>query len=568
VVFSEEKANILSEHRIFDCPIDLLPDASPPHGRMYNLTTNETTELKRWIDEMLHKNFIRPSASPFAAPIFFVKKSDGTLRPCVDYRKLNAITKRDRYPIPFISDLIRSLATANIFSLIDLRGAYNLLRVKPGDESKTAFVCKFGQYEFNVMPFGLMNAPSVFQAMMDTLFKSCFAFARPYLDDIIIFSKDEADHKLHQTKVCQILLDNKLYAKLSKCHFSQTSISYLGYTISSLGVQMDATKIKTILDWPVPRNVKEIQVFLGFANFYRRFIKDYSMLTQPLTRLLKKDVVFEWNYTCTDAFQHVKEAFSAADFLAHPNEQLPYIVESDASDFAVGGVLSQMNKDGCLVPIAFHSRGMLPAEKNYEIYDKELLAIVVLFQQWRHFLQGGLHKVTVLTDHLNLKYFLTTKQLTRRQARWSLFLNEFDFVITAKPGVLHGRADGPSRRPDYNCGKEEQNFKQLLAPHQLQLNAIIFSLPLNIHFDYAKDWPLIIDDYLQTGEWIPDLPVSLLEYCKGQERSFDYRGETFCRVVGRDFNLIPYCRQVAREGVLRYYHETMGHLKYDSIKDV
>jgi transposase InsO family protein len=517
---------------------------------------------------MEQKKFIKPSASPYAAPIFFVKKKDGSLRPCVDYRRLNAITLRDRYPIPLISDLIRSLSTAKIFSLMDLRGAYNLLRIKKGDEPKTAFVCKFGQYEFNVMPFGLVNAPSCFQAMMDKLFKDYSNFARPYLDDIIVFSHNEEEHSLHLQQVCQVLKDNKLYAKLNKCHFFKTSLSYLGYIISTTGIHMDSDKVKTISDWPTPRNVKDVQCFLGFANFYRRFIPTYSTFTQPITKLLKKDVPFVWDTNCSTAFTKVKEAFQAETFLAHPNEQLAYIVESDASDFAVGGVLSQMDDKGKMVPIAFHSRGMMPAERNYEIYDKELLAIVVLFQQWRHFLQGGRHKVTVITDHLNLKYFLSTKQLTRRQARWSLFLNEFDFVITHKPGLLHGRADGPSRRPDYNTKTEPQNFKQLLAPHQLQLNAIVSSLPLNIHFDYAKDWPLIIADYLDTGNWIPDLPESLLAYCKGQERYFDYRGATFCRVVGQDFNLVPYCRQSARVGVMQYFHETMGHLKVDSIKDV
>jgi hypothetical protein len=486
LVFSEEKANILPEHRIFDCAIELLPGVEPPHGRMYNLTVSETTHLKEWVDDMEQKKFISPSASPYAAPIFFVKKKDGSLRPCVDYRRLNAITLRDRYPIPLISDLIRSLSTAKIFSLMDLRGAYNLLRIKKGDEPKTAFVCKFGQYEFNVMPFGLVNAPSCFQAMMDKLFKDYSNFARPYLDDIIVFSHNEEEHSLHLQQVCQVLKDNKLYAKLNKCHFFKTSLSYLGYIISTTGIHMDSDKVKTISDWPTPRNVKDVQCFLGFANFYRRFIPTYSTFTQPITKLLKKDVPFVWDTNCSTAFTKVKEAFQAETFLAHPNEQLAYIVESDASDFAVGGVLSQMDDKGKMVPIAFHSRGMMPAERNYEIYDKELLAIVVLFQQWRHFLQGGRHKVTVITDHLNLKYFLSTKQLTRRQARWSLFLNEFDFVITHKPGLLHGRADGPSRRPDYNTKTEPQNFKQLLAPHQLQLNAIVSSLPLNIHFDYAK----------------------------------------------------------------------------------
>lgn len=206
VIFEKETAKILPENRIYDCPIELAPGSTPPRGKMYNLTVPETEALSIWLDDMIERGFIRKSASPFAAPIFFVSKSDGSLRPCNDYRKLNQQTVRDCYPIPLIADLLRRISTGVIFSLMDLYGAFNLLRMRKGDEYKTSFVCKFGQYEFLVMPFGLMNAPSVFQAMMDDILKAYSDFAIAYLDDIIIFSADVESHKQHLEIVCGLLL--------------------------------------------------------------------------------------------------------------------------------------------------------------------------------------------------------------------------------------------------------------------------------------------------------------------------------------------------------------------------
>ena len=204
---------------------------------------------------------------------------------------------------------------------------------------------------------------------------------------------------------------------------------------------MDPEKTRAIEDWPQPRNIREIQVFLGFTNFYRRFIKDYATLTKPLTNLLKKSQTFSWNADQDAAFKRIKQVFSSQVILAHPDTSRPFVVETDASDYAVGGVLSQMDDDQNLRPVAFYSRQFLPAECNYEIYDKELLGVYDCFKEWRHFLQGAQHKITVLCDHKNLQYFMSSKQLTRRQARWAMFFTEFDFVLTHRPGSRNGNAD-------------------------------------------------------------------------------------------------------------------------------
>ncbi|KAH6591102.1 hypothetical protein BASA50_009103 [Batrachochytrium salamandrivorans] len=416
-VFEKDQADVLPPHRNFDCAIDIKPLSEPSYGKIYQLTREEDTVMQDWIKENLKKGYIRNSSSPHGAPCFFVKQKD-KLRLCMDYRGLNKNTIKDRNPIPLISEMLRTLSSGKVFTTLDLRGAYNLLRIKDGDEQKTSFITKYGQFEFLVMPFGLANAPAQFQRMMNSLFQDMISkFVLVYLDDIVIYSDNLVDHKTHVRSVLRILSDNRLFCKPEKCHFYQTEIRYLGYTISSNGIRMDPSKIESVQNWPTPKKVHDLQVFLGFANFYRALIPDYSNITCHLTKLLKKDIPFIWGPDQEKAILDLKNAFSVGDFLAHPDDSRPFILETDASDFAISGILSQYDDKDSLRPVAFYSRQMNDAERNYEIYDKELLAVVDSFKHWRHFLQGGLHPIMVLCDHKNLEYFMTTKKLTRRQAR-------------------------------------------------------------------------------------------------------------------------------------------------------
>ena len=276
---------------------------------------------------------------------FFVSKKDGSLRLCVDYRRLNAQTIKDRNPLPLISDLIRNLAKSSIFTVLDLRGAYNLIRIKKGDEHKTAFITPFGQYESLVMGFGPTNCPSHFQSIMNDLFKPYLGISvEIYLDDIVVHSKNEEDHWRTVKTVLKILLNNHLFCKLDKCSFATSSINFLGYSISNLGVSMDPVKTSAIQTWPTPTNIKELQEILGFANFYRRFLPHYASLTQPFTALLRKEASFHWTPTLTAAFSALKTAFQTTDLLRHPDESRPFYVETDASDFGLGGVLSQKER--------------------------------------------------------------------------------------------------------------------------------------------------------------------------------------------------------------------------------
>ncbi|CAO3619736.1 unnamed protein product [Cunninghamella blakesleeana] len=471
-VFSKEEANILPQHRKYDMEIRLQEGTSPTWGPIYNLSEPELKALREYLDENLEKGFIKPSKSPAGAPILFVKKKDGSLRLCVDYRSLNKITIKNRYPLPLITEMIDRLKDATVFSKIDLRGAYNLVRIKPGDEWKTAFRTRYGHFEYNVMPFGLSNAPAVFQHMINDIFKDMLdRFVIAYLDDILVYSPNQETHDQHVYQVLERLKEYKLYAKLEKCSFDQQEVEFLGHVISPTGIGMDYNKIKSIQEWKPPTSVKELQVFLGFANYYRKFIKNYSKITVPLTKLLSKEKpVWEWTSESQSSFDKLKQLFCSAPILRHANITKSFILETDASDFAIGAVLSQYCEDNLLHPVAYYSRKLKPAEINYEIYDKELLAIIDAFNNWRHLLIATATPIKVYSDHKNLVYFTTTKRLNRRQVRWSLFLADFNFEITYRSGSKQGKPDALSRQPEMRLkeGDSEYEIQQqtLLKPHQ------------------------------------------------------------------------------------------------------
>jgi len=307
----------------------------------------------------------------------------------VDYRNLNDITVRISYPLPLIHDMLENLKTGKIFSKLDLRVAFNLIRIKKGDEYKTAFTCKYGHYEYLVMPFGLKNAPAVFQHFLNDVLEDVLGkFAYCYIDDIIVFSPDVESHLEHLKIILKKLQDAGLYAKLEKCEFCVPFLDFLGHRISSDGILMDPKKVSSILEWPVPSNVKELQSFLGLTNYYRRFIPGFSLLCNPLNRLLKKHSKFVWTNDQQSAFDTIKSKFSSKPILAYPNRDLPFLVETDSSNFAFGAILSQTSPfDNKTHPVAFYSRSLTLAERNYPIYDKEFLAIVDSLEHWRHLLK-------------------------------------------------------------------------------------------------------------------------------------------------------------------------------------
>ena len=322
------------------------------------------------------------------------------------------------------------------------------------------------------MPFGLCGAPATFQAFMnDILREHLDSFVVNYLDDCLIFSSTVEEHNVHVNLVLEKLRQANLSCKLEKCVFDTTSVEFLGYVITPEGIAMDPKKVEAVKDWKSPSSVHDIQVFLGFTNFYKRFIANYSKKCLPLTALLKKDVKFEWSSVAEQAFIDLKEAILSEPILKHFQPDLPCIVETDASDYALGAILSQPDEKGVNHPIAFHSRKLLPAETNYQIYDKELLAIVDSFKHWRHYLEFSEHPVAVITDHKNLEYFSTTRNLSRRQVRWSEILADFNFVIKYRAGKLNTAADALSRKDkpfkeggDYRAKPQNKKEMTLLKP--------------------------------------------------------------------------------------------------------
>ena len=460
-VFDAASAGVLPAHSKHEHSIET-EGSDPPYGPLYNLSVTELKVLREYLDDALAKGWIRPSTSPAGAPILFVPKKDGGLRLCVDYRGLNKVTKKNRYPLPLISETLDRMVGAAVFTKLDLKDAYHRLRIKMGDEWKTAFRTRYGHFEYLVMPFGLANAPATFQAYINHAMQGLLdVVCVVYLDDILIYSADANTHRADVKRILDRLRKFGLYASLKKCQFETKEVEFLGFVVGTSGVKMDHSRVVSIQEWPVPTTVRELQVFLGFANFYRRFIAGYSRIVAPMTDLLKGGgQSFNWGQAQQAALNQIKAAFMAAPLLRHFDPSLPIVVETDASGFAIGSVLSQPFPTQEATkqhrhPVAFWSRKLNSAEANYETHDAELLAIVQAFKQWRHYLEGSAHPVTVLTDHNNLQYFMTTKELNGRQARWAEKLARFDFVIQHRPGKSNP-ADAPSRRPDYEMSEAER----------------------------------------------------------------------------------------------------------------
>ncbi|KAI1001585.1 hypothetical protein K3495_g6619 [Podosphaera aphanis] len=355
------------------------------------------------------------------------------------YEESLSVTSRFRNPRPaFQNQILYQTRRIAVFDRI---------RIAKGDEWKTAFQTRYGLFESLVMPFGLTNAPSTFQNHINrTLQEYLDVFCTAYIDDVLVFSESQDDHRRHVSLVLDKLRQAGLQLDIKKFSFEATDVKYLGLIISRRGVEMDPLKVECVKSWKIPSCVKDIQAFLGFANFYRHFNKDFSRIALPLTRLTRKDLPWKWSSKCNQSFALLKAAFSKSPVLRHFDPDRRCVVEVDSSDWAHSGILSQYNDDGILHPVAYFSGRLNPAQVNYKIYDKELLAVVTAFEHWRPELQGTVEPVSVKTDHKNLEYFMSTKTLNRRQARWSEFLYRFNFVISYRLGKLGGKPDALTRR--------------------------------------------------------------------------------------------------------------------------
>uniref|UniRef100_A0A8K9UZ16 Gypsy retrotransposon integrase-like protein 1 n=1 Tax=Oncorhynchus mykiss TaxID=8022 RepID=A0A8K9UZ16_ONCMY len=346
-----------------------------------------------------------------------------------------------------MSSAFEILQGARFFTKLDLRNAYHLVRIREGDEWKTAFNTPLGHFEYRVLPFGLANAPAVFQALVNDVLRDMLnIFVFVYLDDILIFSPSLQIHVQHVRRVLQRLLENCLFVKAEKCTFHASSVTFLGSVISAEGIKMDPAKVQAVIDWPAPKSRIELQRFLGFANFYRRFIRNFGQVAAPLTALTSVKTCFKWSVSAQGAFDLLKNRFTSAPILVTPDVSRQFVVEVDASEVGVGAILSQRSlSDDKVHPCAYFSHRLSPSERNYDVGNRELLAIRLALGEWRQWLEGATVPFVVWTDHRNLEYIRSAKRLNARQARWALFFARFEFVISYRPGSKNTKPDALSR---------------------------------------------------------------------------------------------------------------------------
>jgi hypothetical protein len=407
-------------------------------------------EAQKEVESMLTKGVIEPSNSPWAAPVVLVRKKDQSLRYCVDFRRLNSITKKDSYPLPRIDEALDSLGNSKFFTTLDLASGYWQVGLSDTAREKTAFLTPSGLYQFTVMPFGLCNAPATFERLMERVLVSLqWQICLVYIDDIIVFSKSITEHIDRLEIIFHRLAEANLKLKCSKCHLLRERVTYLGHVVSASGVSTDPEKIKAVLNWPEPTTSADVKSFMGLCSYYKRFIPDFSAIARPLIRLTEKNVQFQWSNDERGAWELLKGKLTTAPILAYPDPKLPFILDTDASEYGIGAVLSQI-QGGVERVISYGSRSLSKQERRYCVTRKEMLACVFFVKHFHHYLAG--RHFTLRTDHSALKWLKSFHSPEEQVARWIQVIDSYDFTIEHRPGRLHGNADALSRGPCGQCG--------------------------------------------------------------------------------------------------------------------
>ena len=539
-------------------------------------------EVARHLQQMQEKGVIQPSSSPWASPIVLVRKKDGTMRFCIDYRKLNAVTKADKFPLPRIDDLLDQLGKAQYFSTVDLAAGYWQIWINEASKEKTAFTTQQGLFEFRVMPFGLTNAPAVFQRLMQKVISGLNPTEGPdfvcvYIDNLLIFSCSLEEHLKHLCLVMDRLRQAKLKLKPTKCHFVRHSVEFLGHIITSSGLRPNPKQVAAVQDFPRPQTVHQLRQYLGLTSYYRRFIGRFAKIAAPLYHLTKKEVKWEWSKECQLAFEALKQKLIQAPVLVYPDFEQKFILETDASLCGLGAVLSQM-RESSLHPVSYASRSLSKSEKNYSISELETLAVVWAIQHYRAYLYG--HAVTVVTDHSAVKAILETPSPSGKHARW--WLKVFgsgvkQVEIKYRPGRENVKADSLSRNP-VSQPEVEEDMEVQVAHVQTDSQSQITDLlkmtqppaPASIcefHLEQQKD-PKVKElyDYVEKGE-VPKDGQQAKKVC-GQAMHFAVIDDILyfidSKQQGRKRAVVPVH---LREQILRENHRGImaGHFSGDRL---
>ncbi|KAG2190788.1 hypothetical protein INT47_000170 [Mucor saturninus] len=529
-------------------------DAYPVNKPPFKMSPRELDELKKQLKELLDLGLIRPSSSPWGAPILFVKKKNGEMRMCVDYRALNKVTVRNNHPLPRIDECLERLHGANHFTSLDLRSGYHQVKIQESDVPKTAFNTRYGQYEFLVLPFGLTNAPPTFQHLMNKVLGDCLdKFALVYLDDILIFSKTPTEHEEHVRHVLNQLREAKLIANFKKCEFNKKELTFLGFNVSAQGILPSPDKVKTVQEWTPPTNVQEVRQFIGLAQHYRRFIPGFAGIASPLTDLTKgtgpKRRPVVWTDTCQTSFDILKDKLSSAPVLLAPNMDKPFRIETDASDFGVGAVLMQEDDEGIWKPLAFESKKLSNAERSYPAQERELLGILHALRTWRCMIEGK--PFTVYTDHLPLKYFRSQVKPTPRLVRWIAEFELYDPIIQYKPGKENGVPDVLSRLDGPEC---DASLIESMEPEYLYI----------VPDSQTSDWPKF---YARTeSEW----PEDIKDLLHRQRNKFVVHDQKVFRLVkiGDTVQEIRFALFAKRADLVNSFHNGFGHAGEVTVYDL
>ncbi|GBG90119.1 hypothetical protein CBR_g50212 [Chara braunii] len=443
--------------------IEIIPGSKTPKGMIYRMAPAELDELRRQLKELTEKGWIRVSTSPYGSPVLFVPKKRGTLRMCIDYRGLNAITVKNAEPLPRIDDLLDRVQGCKYYSKIDLKSGYHQMAIRPEDQHKTTFQTRYDLYEFVVMPFGLCNAPGTFQRAMNRIFHDHLdKFVVVYLDDILIFSKSAEEHAQHVETVLSLLRQHKYKVDLEKCEFGRTKILYLSHEVSAEGIRPKDAKVASIRDWPRPQTVTEVRSFLGMCGYYRNFVKNYFTIASPLTDLTRLDTPWDWSDECEGALMN-------HEVLMVPDPQKPFIVTTDASQYGIGAMLAQ--QDGKKLRLIEYMSKKMPSKKLAKsTYERELYALYKALVHWRHFLLGRFFYLR--TDHQTLKWIKTQPTLSDALKRWIEVIDQYDFKLEYLKGEYNKVADALSRRADYlgalvsNFGISDEVTQSLVGVYQ------------------------------------------------------------------------------------------------------